>query len=117
MPAGVRGPRRAKRAGRRLHTAVRLLDEQQAAYVDAQALMAQGELEQARQAFLALEEYQDSAQLAKNSGLSDCGRAFQRYGGSLIQYKYFIELGDFLDSRSRALECLPEIAEEGIWLV
>lgn len=56
MPAGVRGPRRAKRAGRRLHTAVRLLDEQQAAYVDAQALMAQGELEQARQAFLALEE-------------------------------------------------------------
>lgn len=68
MPAGVRGPRRAKRAGRRLHTAVRLLDEQQAAYVDAQALMAQGELEQARQAFLALEEYQDSAQLAKKIG-------------------------------------------------
>ena len=66
MPAGVRGPRRAKRAGRRLHTAVRLLDEQQAAYVDAQALMAQGE--QARQAFLALEEYQDSAQLAKKFG-------------------------------------------------
>lgn len=38
------------------------------AYVDAQALMAQGELEQARQAFLALEEYQDSAQLAKKFG-------------------------------------------------
>ena len=47
---------------------MRLLDEQQAAYVDAQALMAQGELEQARQAFLALEEYQDSAQLAKKFG-------------------------------------------------
>ena len=60
---------------------LRLLDEQQAAYVDAQTLMAQGELEQAKKAFLALDEYQDSAQLAKkNSGLSDCSGAFQRHG-------------------------------------
>lgn len=47
---------------------LRLLDEQQAAYVDAQTLMAQGELEQAKKAFLALDEYQDSAQLAKKFG-------------------------------------------------
>lgn len=43
-----------------------MLDEQQAAYVDVQVLMEQGELEQARQAFLALEGYQDSEELAEN---------------------------------------------------
>ena len=43
-----------------------MLDEQQAAYVDAQVLMEQGELEQARQAFLVLEGYQDSDELAEN---------------------------------------------------
>ena len=57
-------------AGHRPYTAVHrglsMLDEQQAAYVDAQVLMEQGELEQARQAFLALEGYQDSEELAEN---------------------------------------------------
>ena len=93
---------------------LRRLDEQRAAYVDAQMLMAQGELEQAKKAFLALDEYQDSAQLAKKIRVYLIAAEPSKGMGPLMQYKYFTELGDFLDSRSRALECLPGIAEEGV---
>ena len=91
-----------------------MLDEQQAAYVDAQVLMEQGELEQARQAFLVLEGYQDSEELAENIRLYLIAVDHPKSLGALKQYEYFIELGDFLDSHSRALECLPGIAEEGV---
>ena len=85
---------------------LRLLDEQRAAYVDAQALMAQGELEQARQAFLALEDYLDSSELEHN---------LERYlyaesmTAIYSKYRSFYDLGDFLDAREKALDCLPEL--------
>lgn len=83
-----------------------MLDEQQAAYVDAQVLMEQGELEQARQAFLVLEGYQDSEELAQSLRKYLVAESIDS-----IYYKYcnFFALGDFLDSRSRALDCLPEL--------
>ena len=93
---------------------LRMQDEQRAAYVDAQVLMAQGELEPARQAFLALEDYQDSAQLAENIKTYLIASDHPKSLGALRQYEYFIGLGNFLDSHSRALACLPNIEEEGI---
>ena len=85
---------------------LRLLDEQQAAYVDAQTLMAQGELEQAKKAFLALEDYLDSSELEHN---------LERYlyaesmTAVYSKYRSFYDLGDFLDAREKAFDCLPEL--------
>lgn len=90
---------------------LRMQDEQLAAYVDAQVLMAQGELEQARQAFLALEDYRDSSELEQK---------LERYlhaeslPAGYSRYKTFYDLGDFLDAQEKALACLPEVYDEAI---
>ena len=90
---------------------LRLLDEQRAAYVDAQTLMAQGELEQAKKAFLALEDYLDSSELEQNLAHYLSAEAM-----TVTYYRYwnFFNLGDFLDSREKALACLPDLYDTAI---
>lgn len=88
-----------------------MLDEQQAAYVDAQVLMEQGELEQARQAFLALEGYQDSEELAENI------RIYLKALENDDIYKRYILLSnieDFLDASQLMQECVPQIFDKAM---
>ena len=88
-----------------------MLDEQQAAYVDAQVLMEQGELEQARQAFLVLEGYQDSDELAENI------RIYLKALENDDIYKRYILLSnieDFLDASQLMQECVPQIFDK-LW--
>lgn len=88
-----------------------MLDEQQAAYVDAQVLMEQGELEQARQAFLALEGYQDPDELAENI------RIYLKALENNDIYKRYILLSnieDFLDASQLMQECVPQIFDKAM---
>ena len=88
-----------------------MLDEQQAAYVDAQVLMEQGELEQARQAFLVLEGYQDSEELAENI------RIYLKALENDDIYKRYILLSnieDFLEASQLMQECVPQIFDKAM---
>ncbi len=77
--------------------------------MDAQVLMEQGELEQARQAFLVLEGYQDSEELAENIRLYLIAVGHPKSLGALKQYEYFIELGDFQILAAERLNAYREL--------